>query len=61
MKTSRKLCVIGVFLLGSLVTIAGAIRLMYVIEAFNGLASYRNTDISCMQYKNTIYASLMHC
>ena len=46
MPTSRKIAVIGIFLLGSLVTIAGIVRLAYVIEAFGALKS-RTSDGTC--------------
>ena len=47
MPTRRKVAVMGIFLLGAFVVVAGIIRLVYVVEAFQGLASYQNADIYC--------------
>ena len=46
MATSRKLAVIAMFLLGSLVVITGIVRLAYVIKAFGGLKS-NHADVTC--------------
>ena len=48
MPTKRKLCVIGIFLLGGLVTITGIIRLYYIQQTY---ALFRHPlwdDVTCM-------------
>lgn len=54
MPTSRKVAVIGIFLLGSLVVVAGIVRLAYVIEAFGALKS-PNADGTCKSPKTAGY------
>ena len=48
MATTRKIAVSGIFLLGFLVTIAGVVRLAYVIKAFDTLRSEKLADVTCM-------------
>jgi hypothetical protein len=53
MPKARKLAVIGIFLLGTLVIITGIVRLAYVIEAFHALETEATADGTCksMQFR----------
>ena len=55
MPRHRKLAVSFIFLLGAFVVVASVIRLVYVIEAFQGLASYQNADIYCKSSRVKFY------
>ena len=46
MPMSRKIAVVATFLLGSLVVVTGIVRLVYVVNAFNGLKSL-DSDGTC--------------
>jgi hypothetical protein len=46
MTTARKLALIGVFLLGALIVVAGILRLVYLIRSFDDLTD-ANPDTTC--------------
>jgi hypothetical protein len=47
MPKGRKIAVIGIFLLGTLVIITGIVRLIYVIDAFSALEQSATADGTC--------------
>ncbi|KAI9787990.1 MAG: hypothetical protein M1816_007294 [Peltula sp. TS41687] len=58
MPTARKVAVLGIFLLGGLVTVTGIIRLHYVTRAYNALKNPRFTDVKYI-YAPSFYWSVI--
>jgi hypothetical protein len=54
MPKGRKIAVIGIFLLGTLVIVTGIVRLIYVIDAFAALEQSATADGTCKHSDNPI-------